>query len=526
MASEPQVVLGTRVWRMAPSSVLDGPENPGAQERPWPARSPKTGRMAALPLGETAFFLLTSRQRRALLGGAGLLCFLCALWPGPMLRAGIVLLTALYAADVLLTFFLALRSLRRAPEIRVSPTELRWLPPTTLPRYTILCPLFREARIVPQFIRAMRALRYPADRLQILLLLEEHDVETQAAIAALQLSLPFQVVIVPRGVPQTKPRACNLGLRRASGEFLVIYDAEDIPETDQLLKAVAAFRKVPYDVVCLQAKLDFYNPRQNLLTRLFTAEYAALFSLVLPGLQSIGGPIPLGGTSNHFRTAALRETGGWDPFNVTEDCDLGIRLFSRGFRTAILDSATFEEANSRLPNWVRQRSRWMKGYLQTLCVHVRAPRRFFRSPRMIRHLATFVLIVGWRTIASLINPFLWLLTLTYIVGPERFRGAVEFLYPSPVLYAATASFLFGSFLAVLQFIIGVWQRRYPDLVKVFPFVILYWPLQSVAAWKAFAQLLRRPHFWEKTVHGFHLQEERRVSPTEPLPHGHVREDLA
>ncbi len=181
-------------------------------------------------------------------------------------------------------------------------------------------------------------------------------------------------MIVPDTFPRTKPKACNVGLLNAKGEYLVIYDAEDIPDTDQLKKSVIAFRKLDNPlIICLQAKLNYYNPRQNLLTRWFTSEYSMWFDLYLPGLDGLNAPIPLGGTSNHFRVDALKKIGGWDPYNVAEDCDLGIRLFREGYRTRVLDSTTWEEANSRLENWLRQRSRWVKGiYSDMVCSHEKA----------------------------------------------------------------------------------------------------------------------------------------------------------
>ena len=198
------------------------------------------------------------------------------------------------------------------------------------PSYTILCPLYREARIVPQFVRAMMHLDYPVEKLQILFLTEMDDSQTRNAIRALALPPHFQIVTVPEGTPRTKPRACNFGLMQATGQYLVIYDAEDIPEPTQLKKAVLTFANHGPDLGCVQAKLNFYNPHQNVLTRWFTAEYSLWFDLILPGLQRARLALPLGGTSNHFPTRTLRALGGWDAFNVTEDCDLGLRLSSTG----------------------------------------------------------------------------------------------------------------------------------------------------------------------------------------------------
>jgi len=265
-------------------------------------------------------------------------------------------------------------------EHRISEDAISKLDPATLPIYTILVPMYKEPEVAQKIARAVTELDYPLDRLDVKLLLEEDDPETRKKIEEVMDQLPkcVEVIVcpkVPKGQPKTKPRACNWGLDRARGEFLVIYDAEDRPEGDQLKKAVAAFRTLEAaggkNIVCLQAKLNYFNARQNALTRFFTLEYTTWFDLFLPGLHAFRIPIPLGGTSNHFRTSVLKQLGGWDPFNVTEDCDLGIRMARQGYRTEVLDSTTWEEANSRTGNWIRQRSRWIKGYFQTHLVHTR-----------------------------------------------------------------------------------------------------------------------------------------------------------
>ena len=278
----------------------------------------------------------------------------------------------------LLTVFLSLVMVR---EHRVTAEEVSELPDAELPLYTILVPLYREKEVADKVVTAALSFDYPEDKLDVKLLLEEDDPETLQAVKALDLPGCVETIVVPDSQPKTKPKACNHGLERARGELLVIYDAEDRPEPDQLKKAVIAFRRIDAAaqeakgtsrVVCLQAKLNYYNPRQNWLTKWFALEYSTWFDLFLPGLHDLGVPIPLGGTSNHFRVAELREIGGWDPYNVTEDCDLGMRIHAEGYRAQVLDSTTWEEANSRLWNWIRQRSRWVKGYIQTHFVHTRS----------------------------------------------------------------------------------------------------------------------------------------------------------
>ncbi|MBI4067724.1 glycosyltransferase [Candidatus Gottesmanbacteria bacterium] len=362
--------------------------------------------------------------------------------------------------------------------------------------------MYREAHIVPQFIDALCQIDWPKKKLDVLLLLEVDDQETHSAVKKMDLPPFVKILIVPESLPKTKPKACNYGLAHAKGEFIVIYDAEDIPDPMQLKKAYLAFNKLPKDIICLQAKLNYYNPHHNLLTRLFTAEYSLWFDMILPGLQSIETSIPLGGTSNHFKTENLKNLKGWDPFNVAEDCDLGIRLFQEGYKTAIIDSTTFEEANSQVGNWLRQRSRWLKGYLQTYFVHMKDPVRLLRKQGL--HAFVFQLVVGGKIAFMLINPFLWLATISYftlfhIVGP-----AIEAVYPSKVFYMAATSLVVGNFLQLYNYMIGTAKREHYSVIKYIFLVPFYWLLVSIGAGLASFQLIFKPHYWEKTVHGLHL----------------------
>lgn len=256
----------------------------------------------------------------------------------------------------------------RSSALHFDPGSLTVIADAALPPYTVLVPLYREATVLPTLVSRLSALDYPRDRLQILLLIEADDAETLDAAVTCATDPRFEIVVIPDSVPKTKPKACNIGLARAVGEFCVIYDAEDRPDPDQLRKAALAFRLSPQRVVCVQAELQYWNPWTNWLTRCFAAEYATNFSMTLHGMDRYRLAIPLGGTSNHFRTDALRALGGWDPYNVTEDADLGIRIARRGWDVRMMVSVTEEEANARLGNWLRQRSRWIKGYLQTWLV--------------------------------------------------------------------------------------------------------------------------------------------------------------
>ncbi len=421
----------------------------------------------------------------------------------PTLIVSFGLITILYLGDLLLSFSITTRILSRSPEDHIDNAIVRAIPNHLWPRYTVLCPLYHEAVIVPQFVRAMSLLDYPADKLEILFLTEEDDQDTRDSILSMDLPAHFEVIIVPPGTPRTKPRACNYGLLKATGDYTVIYDAEDIPDPLQLKKAVLAFANHPPEIACVQAKLNYYNPDQNLLTRWFTAEYSLWFDLTLPALQNARAPIPLGGTSNHFRTSVLRQVGGWDPFNVTEDCDLGLRLAHYHLQTAILDSTTYEEANARLKNWLRQRSRWIKGYMQTYLVHTRHPLAYPREGRL-GDFFWLQFTVGARFAMLFINPLMWLLLVIYLLFHSEVASAYHILYPRPVLYLGAGCLIFGNFFFLYTYLVGCVRRKQYRLMVWSFLVPLYWLLMSVAAAVAFVQLILWPHYWAKTQHGFHL----------------------
>ncbi len=363
----------------------------------------------------------------------------------------------------------------------------------SLPVYTILVPLYREANVLPRLARALLLHDYPHEKLDIKIIVEADDAETAAAAARLEGRGPFEIVRVPRGHPRTKPRACNYALHFARGAFTVIFDAEDRPERDQLRKAVAAFHARPANVACLQARLNFYNAQENLLTRLFALDYAVWYEVMLPALDRLGVPMPLGGTSNHFRTAVLRKLGGWDPFNVTEDADLGIRIAQLGMRVSMLDSTTFEEAPTLAGVWFRQRSRWMKGYMQTWLVHTRRPFALLRRAGP-GGFAAFHLFIGGSVAASLAAPLLWLVfVLSLVVGPAR---------GTEISLAALAS---GNLLLTGLAMASPIRRGWQDLSPYGLGVTFYWAMISFAAWRGLGQLIRRPHYWEKTAHGLSRQ---------------------
>lgn len=357
------------------------------------------------------------------------------------------------------------------------------------PVYSVIVPLYREAAIVPQLLASLGALDYPSAKLDLLLVVEEDDDETRAALAPYDVP----VIAVPKGGPRTKPKAVNFAAQFARGEFLVIFDAEDRPEPDQLKKAVAAFRQKP-DICCFQARLVI-DRAANWLQHLFALDYGIWFGVLLPGLARLGAPIPLGGTSNHFRRSVLFAAGLWDPHNVTEDADLGLRLARFGHRTGVLSSATCEEAPERCDVWLRQRTRWLKGYMQTLLVHTREPVRFFAETGFAG-LFTLIMIMGEAISSALLNPLLLVLCFgTVLLGSAQAQPG-DGLH----LLALTA----GASLMIVNLLLAALGAVRCKAALPSPFLLAYplcWLLVSLAAYRALWQLLRDPFRWEKTPHG-------------------------
>lgn len=363
-----------------------------------------------------------------------------------------------------------------------------------MPLYTVLVPLYREAAMLPQLTSALLAIDYPHDCLDIKVVMEEDDTETLCAAKKHLVRLPAEIVVVPPSMPRTKPKACNYALHFAQGEYVVVYDAEDCPEPDQLRRAVKGFRSSP-DIACFQARLTTDNEHRSWLARMYTLDYDLWFKMLLPGLSRLRVPIPLGGTSNHFRTQVLRAAGAWDPFNVTEDADLGIRLARLGYGVAMLDSTTFEEAPVRFSSWLRQRTRWMKGYMQTLLVHMRRPGRLVNDIGF-EGVATIQFFLGGAVWSAFVNPLLWLIFAVSVISAKIgvHAQAMEMLARLSGISLLTCNMV----LAVLS---HAGTRRILASAPYALGYLLYWILISVAAYRALWQLVFDPFLWEKTPHG-------------------------
>jgi len=368
-----------------------------------------------------------------------------------------------------------------------------------LPIYTILIPLYKESRTLPKLIAAIEALDYPHSKLDVKLIVEEDDELTINAIKSLGASYIFEMIKVPFSLPRTKPKACNYALKFARGEYVTIYDAEDEPEPDQLKKVLYKFQHSSEKPACVQARLNYFNRDENILTRMFAIEYSTLFDFTLFGLERLGIPILLGGTSNHFRTKTLRQLYAWDPYNVTEDADLGIRIYKENMYCSMVWSLTKEEAPISLWAWMKQRTRWIKGHMQTWLVHMRHPIRLYKKLGLIGFIG-MQLFLGAPTLIFMISPIMWLVWSLFISGVFRLDGTQPDWYNS-VLYLSIILLYLGIFMQILFAIAATLKNKWRGMVAyslAFPF---YWVLHCVASFRALWQLIKCPHYWEKTTHG-------------------------
>ena len=387
------------------------------------------------------------------------------------------------------------------------PQPLPRRPDASLPIYTVIVALYREVAAIEQLIACLNALDWPPEKLDIKLVLEPDDHATRAALQAIRLGQPYELVIAPAVGPRTKPKALNAALPFARGAFVTVFDAEDRPEADQLRRALEAFLSHDERLACVQAQLTIDNTRDSWLTRMFTAEYAGLFDVLLPGLARLRLPLPLGGSSNHFRIAVLRVIGGWDAHNLTEDADLGMRLARCGYVSAVIASTTYEEAPAKFFAWLKQRRRWFQGWMQTWIVHMRAPFRLMRELGLSGFI-TLQLVVGGTVLAALVHPvFLAALALDLATAAPRFGEnhaeiMLSSLYWSTLIGGYTTSAALG--------LVGLARRRLMSTAWVLLLVPVHWLLLSLAAWQALWKLVRDPYRWDKTEHGL-ARTSRRAS---------------
>jgi len=408
-----------------------------------------------------------------------------------------VVLSLFFLIAIVFKLFLALTGSQFELHQAVTKEDLKEIVDDELPIYTILLPVYKEDKLIKKLIWNLQSLDYPREKLDIKLLIEEDDDKTLNAVRNLDFPAIFEVVVVPFHMPKTKPKACNYGLHFARGKYLTIYDAEDIPDTDQLKKVVSMFSKLPPHYICIQSALNYFNRNENFLTRMFTLEYSYWFDYMLPGLDTLDIPIPLGGTSNHFKLANLIELGAWDPFNVTEDADLGVRAYAKGYKIAVINSTTYEEANNEPFNWIRQRSRWIKGYMQSYLVHMRNPVALWKKIGWKGFLG-FSFFIGATPLTFLVYPFLLAIFISYLIFD---LSTIRTLFPDWVLFMSIFNLMVGNILMIYINMMAVFKRRFYELILFAIANPVYWLMHSISAFKGLYQLVVKPFYWEKTEHG-------------------------
>ncbi|WP_174802718.1 glycosyltransferase family 2 protein [Martelella limonii] len=431
--------------------------------------------------------------KQGFLLGGGAASFVTGLlfFPVETLLASHIIFTALY----LFSLLVRLASARAASN---TPTGSAITPHRDLPVYTLLIPLYREAGMIAQLRQSMEALNWPVSKLDIKLICEEDDRDTRAAIVNARLPAQFETVVVPPGGPRTKPNALNYALRGARGRYLVIYDAEDRPHPDQLREAFETFRRAPRQLACLQAPLTISNIGCNWITGLYACEYAGLFRGILPFLARHRFPVPLGGTSNHFRIEALRRCRAWDPYNVAEDADLGLRLHRLGYYCGAISLATLEDAPTGIGAWIAQRSRWIKGWLQTTLVALREPGRL-RDEIGLLNFAVFLASTGGLILSALLHPLLFVSVVTtawLMLQPAPDPGPIQQVLTGIDLINILASYWIFLRLGGSRMTKGELARMGASAV----WLPVYWLMLSFAGWKAFLELYHAPYLWRKTDH--------------------------
>lgn len=439
---------------------------------------------------------------------------------GPVTAFTLAPMAVVQACGVVLAFwFLLFTSLRLAGSFptRKIKQHLPRLHESQLPVYTVVAALYREASSVKPLMQFINALDYPREKLDVKIVLESDDLGTRAAIAKLGAMPHVQLIIAPDIGPRTKPKALNCALTFARGTFITVFDAEDRPEPGQLRAALDVFRIHEPDVACAQASLCIDNTADGWLPRMFTAEYAGQFDVFLQGFSHFQMPLPLGGSSNHFRTSVLRQVGGWDPYNVTEDADLGFRLARLKYRSVMFPSTTYEEAPAKFGAWLRQRSRWMKGWMQTWSVHMRSPLQLWRDAGASGFF-TLNILVGGNVLTALAHPIL-LGEFAFRLGMSAFDSGPSSFFANPLAGLYVATIAAGYLSTVVIGTIGLARRGLLHHAWILVLTPVYWVCLSAAAWRALYQLLREPYRWEKTEHGLarssHLAEQAQTSRVMP-----------
>jgi glycosyltransferase XagB len=454
-----------------PSSFAIGRTAKAARDHLATANSKQS---AKRPAGRVMVALICALTVAAIFGALGVVAF-AQVW---------TLIAGLFASVGIL------RALACAVPVRETA-----LPPSgqdinIVPVWTLLIALYDEADSVPSLLAALSKLTWGDGQLDVIFACEIDDTPTLEALTTLQNTHDFRIVRVPKGGPRTKPNALQTALPFARGRFISVYDAEDRPDPNQLRAAFHAFATGPSDLAVVQAPLVAWNHTESWIARQFALDYAIWFRVMLPALSRLSGVLPLGGTSNHFRTEALIASGGWDPYNVTEDADLGIRLGRLGYRAALITPPTLEEAPPRVGAWVKQRGRWIQGHIQTVSVHLREPLSLAKALNW-RGLSSLALGLGIGPLSALCTVPLSACLIAGVLGRDT----------APLNAMTTIMMALGILCHVLACVVGAQRDGRLALLTSCVTLPLYYSLQSLAACRAIWRVVFTPTIWDKTDHG-------------------------
>ncbi len=414
----------------------------------------------------------------------------------PLSRFFAGFISTVYIAILLFKLVMMHRSVAANRRI-VTDDDLRALRDEELPVVSMFIPLYKEPEIIPQIFRYLSDFDYPQGKLDIIFILESTDTETAQAFLAMHPPAHFKALLSPDVPPKTKPKAMNVAFKEAKGEVLVIFDAEVLPERDQLKRAVAMFKKFP-EAKYLHGRMDVYNAEENWITRLYTAEFCYFYHYFMPGLIESKYPVPISGHSTYFRAEVIEKVGAWDGYNVAEDCDIGIRIYRKGFGSGMmLDSHTWEQSTTTIPTWVRQRTRWIQGFIQTSMVQLRYPLLLKRELGSWRNFLVFLFLVPGNVLLNMLNIFQWIL---FVLWHTTHAPFLQVAYDGVVLYLATTCFLLGNFLFTYFTMYGLFARKHFRIVPWAVLSFVYWIMLGVATLRSTLHLFLHPHKWDKTKH--------------------------
>lgn len=366
-----------------------------------------------------------------------------------------------------------------------------------LPVISVILPVYKEKEVLPQLCKRMAEMQYPPDKLDLIFIFEQGDDETIDAFVRMEKPAHFKGLVSPDVKPKTKPKALNVALRETKGEFLVIFDAETLPEKDQFMKAMAAFKYSP-QLDYVHCRIDVYNASVNWLTKMYTAEFAFFYNFFLPGLATVKSPTPISGHSVYFRREQLIKVGGWDAYNLAEDCDVGIRMFRNGYKNAtVLDSASWEQSTTKLGDWIKQRTRWMQGFVQTSMVNLRFPALLWKDLGSFRNVLMFVFHVPGGVFLNGLNLIQWMMLIFWVVTNDPI---IQTIFTDVLLYLSVLSFFLANLMFTYFNLLGLYYRKYYAFVGLAMLSPLYWVLLSYATLRAIVRFFRQESTWDKTNH--------------------------